>query len=236
MSALLASVTGLREARIALDAGADIIDLKDPKTGALGALPLRVIESIVRLVDGRRPCSATVGDLPAVPEILNDAVAKVARTGVDFVKVGFFDDTRLDACLEALGSHTQRAIRIVAVLFADRHPDLEILDSLAACGFAGVMLDTANKAGGGLCRHISQRRLEAFVRRAKRRGLLAGLAGSLGIHDIPALLPLEPDYLGFRTALCDRRQRTAELDKNAIRSVRICMSKYSVHRSSVALP
>jgi dihydroneopterin aldolase len=227
VTALLASVTGPDEARIALSAGADIIDLKNPKTGALGALPIDVIESAVRLIDSRRPCSATVGDLPSDPEILSTAVQSVAATGVDYVKVGFFENEKLAPCLEALSDHAQRSVRLVAVLFADLNPDLDILDEMAARGFAGVMLDTANKINGNLRRHISERQLEGFIHRAKNSNLLTGLAGSLSTNDIPSLLRLQPDYLGFRAALCDRRQRTADIDKNAILSVKSQMSKSS---------
>ena len=36
------------------------------------------------------------------------------------------------------------------------------------------------------------------------KGLLTGLAGSLEAADVPRLLLLAPDYLGFRGALCDQ--------------------------------
>ncbi|TIQ75182.1 MAG: dihydroneopterin aldolase, partial [Mesorhizobium sp.] len=38
MTRMLASVTGVDEAEIALSGGVDIVDLKDPKAGALGAV------------------------------------------------------------------------------------------------------------------------------------------------------------------------------------------------------
>ena len=43
MTALLASVRSVAEAELALAGGADVIDLKDPSQGALGALPLSLI-------------------------------------------------------------------------------------------------------------------------------------------------------------------------------------------------
>ena len=64
MTALLASVTDLQEARMALEAGANIIDLKDPARGALGAVSNDIQQSVTRFVDRRRLVSATVGDLP----------------------------------------------------------------------------------------------------------------------------------------------------------------------------
>ena len=54
------------EAETVLGAGADIIDLKDPGRGTLGALDLDAIWAFVSHVDGRVPVSATVGDLHSV--------------------------------------------------------------------------------------------------------------------------------------------------------------------------
>ena len=86
MTLFLASVTGADEAEIALAQGADIIDLKDPGTGALGALPLDVVGATVEAVAGRRPTSAVAGNLPMEPDVMVAAVAALAATGVDTVK------------------------------------------------------------------------------------------------------------------------------------------------------
>jgi dihydroneopterin aldolase len=64
MTLFLASVRDAAEAEMALACGADIIDLKDPSQGALGAVSLDAIASTVRCVAGRAPVSATIGDLP----------------------------------------------------------------------------------------------------------------------------------------------------------------------------
>ena len=147
MTQLLASVTNKAEAMLAMSAGADIIDLKNPAAGALGALPLAVIEEIVAAVDGLKPVSATIGDLPMQPALLLDAVRKTAVADVDFIKIGFFEDNNVAACLEALGSLATDGISLVAVLFADGAPDFGLVPQLAHAGIHGVMLDTAIKNG-----------------------------------------------------------------------------------------
>ena len=43
MTRMLASVTGPEEAEIVLAGGADLVDLKDPSRGALGARPVSVV-------------------------------------------------------------------------------------------------------------------------------------------------------------------------------------------------
>jgi uncharacterized protein (UPF0264 family) len=219
MTRLLASVTSVEEALTVLDAGADIIDLKDPGGGALGALPLARIGAILNAVDGRRPVSATIGDLPPDPEMLSRAVRATAATGVDLIKVGLFGEVYANACSDALAKLATNN-SLIAVLFADLKPDFDIVIRLADTGFAGVMLDTANKAAGGLCQHMTRTHLSEFVQAARQRGLLTGLAGSLRREDIKPLLATGADYLGFRTALCSSQWRTAEIDPVAVAAIR----------------
>lgn len=199
---LLASVATLGEAELALGAGADLIDLKDPAAGALGAWPLTGLAAAVALVAGRRPVSATVGDLPPEPSVLAAAARATAATGVDIVKLGFFPGADHRDLAQALAPTARGGIRLVAVLMADTAPDLTVADSLAAAGFFGVMLDTADKASGGLLRHQPVHDLARFVADAQAHGLRVGLAGSLRLEDVAVLTPLGPDFLGFRGALC----------------------------------
>jgi uncharacterized protein (UPF0264 family) len=102
MTGVLASVRSADEAEAALAAGADIIDLKEPRSGALGALPAEVIRTAIARIGGCRPLSATVGDLPMEPRLLARAVGNVGALGVDFVKVGLREDPGLASCLTAL--------------------------------------------------------------------------------------------------------------------------------------
>ena len=68
MNGMLASVRDWEEAQIALNAHVDIIDLKQPDLGALGALDIDTIGDIVTKIDFRCPVSATIGDLPMQAE------------------------------------------------------------------------------------------------------------------------------------------------------------------------
>ncbi|MES9991305.1 MAG: (5-formylfuran-3-yl)methyl phosphate synthase [Candidatus Thiodiazotropha sp.] len=219
MTKLLASVVDDRELELAIDAGVDIIDLKNPRTGALGALPLAQIESLVARTDGRCPVSATVGDLPAEPLQLTSAIRQTAACGVDYVKVGFFSKRKLTECLRAIAD-LGADYSIVAVLFADLDPPLWRLAEFANAGFRGIMLDTAGKGGGGLLQQIDLRQIEDFVGEARALGMLNGLAGSLQRTAIPKLLPLAPDYLGFRGALCERGERISRIAPHRLLEVR----------------
>lgn len=221
---LLASVTSCAEAAIVLDGGADLVDLKDPARGALGALDPPLVRAVVRQVAGRVPVSATVGDLAAMqPRQLAEAAARMAGTGVDYVKVGVFPAVTGAACIDALAPLAAGGTRLIAVFFADLGFAPDLPQRCAAAGFAGVMVDTAEKASGSLRSCCSDRELGRFVAAAHADGLLAGLAGSLAIADIAPLLRLAPDYLGFRGALCSGGKRTAELDAAAFARVRAAL-------------
>jgi dihydroneopterin aldolase len=219
MTKMLASVTGVEEAEIALSGQVDIIDLKNPAAGALGAVTLDTIRETVRAVAGRRPVSAVAGDLPMQPDLIRATVEEIVATGVDFAKVGFFPSPDAAACAAALAPLARR-VKLVAVLFADLKPDFGLLPVLAGHGFHGVMIDTARKGGGRLLDHMAVARIDAFVAEAKAHGLLVGLAGSLEAPDVPRLLPFAPDFLGFRGALCATAGRTGAIDATAVVKIR----------------
>jgi (5-formylfuran-3-yl)methyl phosphate synthase len=220
MTMMLASVRSLDEALIALEGGADLIDLKEPSRGALGALDHAAVRICVQAIGGRRPVSATIGDLPSMdPQLMTDAAERMAATGVDFIKIGFFSHPRALDCAKALSGLASRA-HLVAVLFADEPYDLALVDELARKGFAGAMLDTAHKTGKSLCDWRAGNELEEFIVRSRAHGLLTGLAGSLRREDVPPLLAIGPDYLGFRGALCRNGERGKLLDQEAFAAIR----------------
>lgn len=218
MTLFLASVRDEAEAAIALFAGADIIDLKEPRRGALGALDRDTTRSIVSLIGGRVPVSATIGDVPMHPETIGAAVLEKAACGVDYVKFGVFPDGDARRCLDALHP-LARCVPLIVVLFADSPPDFDAVAAAANMGAAGIMLDTADKGSGSLLAHLDPRELANFVTQAKSYGLTVGLAGSLRAADVPNLLPLAPDLLGFRGALCCGF-RSASLDPAACAAIR----------------
>jgi dihydroneopterin aldolase len=219
MTLMLASVTGPAEAELALEGGADIIDLKNPAAGALGAVSPDIVRETVARISGQRKTSAVTGDLPMLPETVRHAAETMAATGVDYVKVGIFPSEQAREVILALRD-TARATKLVAVLFADLAPDFALIDACADAGFAGAMLDTAGKGSGRLINHLDLLAMEQFIARCHAHGLIAGLAGSLEAPDVPRLLPLAPDLLGFRSALCRAGDRKSELDSQAIAIIR----------------
>lgn len=221
MTKMLASVQNRQEAEIALQNGADIIDLKNPANGALGAVETGKILEVIDFISGRRPVSAACGDLPMQPETIRDKIEELAATGLDYIKVGLFPSGQLDACVEALKPFASHD-KLIAVLFADYRSSYgeNMFEQLAAVGFHGVMIDTADKSGGRLLDHMTPDQVGKFVKDGQSHGLRIGVAGSLEAPDISRLLTYAPDFLGFRGALCSGLDRKASIDAQATAAIR----------------
>ena len=220
MTGFLASVSSADEARLVRSLGADVIDLKDPNRGALGALDEDKVRSITGLVGNEATISATIGDLPAYAAELESAVVGMHACGVDIVKVGVFDNSLSPFAISTLDRLTDRKIRIVLVFFAEFSPVEVDFEKLKHTGIMGVMLDTCDKASGNLREKLDDGTLTEFVNNARRAGLVTGLAGSLTREDIPPLLQIIPDYLGFRGALCRHHERNQQIDSTKVSEIR----------------
>jgi dihydroneopterin aldolase len=217
MSFMLASVIGPEEAEIAVRQGADIVDLKEVGAG-FGAVAPEVVRATVAAVARRRPVSAVVGEASDLERIIAVG-SELAAAGPAYLKIGLPPASLRDDSIRALALLARRT-KLIGVMFADDGADNAFIPVLASSGFAGVMLDTARKTGARLLDHMDIAALARFVEAAHVHGMMAGLAGSLETPDIPRLLPLKPDVLGFRRALCACQDRQARIDAGAVAAVR----------------
>lgn len=237
MIALLASVRDRLEAREAAAAGADLIDLKDPTAGALGALAVPDIIAIAAMLRAdwpQRPVSATIGDFaPADHDARCAKAREVAATGVDYVKVGIAPGAQAMVALDRLAD--LRLPSIVIVFLADGGIDLALAARAATLGFAGLMVDTGDKSTGSLLRHADPESLRGFISVTRGRGLLCGLAGSLRHEDVGLLRQLAPDYAGFRGALCDGDRR-GRLEAAKVRDLRASLRGESPDGAGLQAP
>lgn len=239
---LLVSVRTVEEALLAADNGADFIDLKEPRSGALGGLPpatVRTIAAALRAHGCTLPISATIGDLPmqALDDILQRCAA-LRACGVDYVKVGIDPAPGARAVLDALAALAARAVRvgaaaplasgalpppaaaIVPVFIADHGIDFDLVAQAtdAAHAFPALMVDTADKRGGSLFDRVPVPVLQRFVHAAGKGGALVGLAGALRLQHLPALAALAPHFAGFRSAVCGA-DRGSALDVQRLRQL-----------------
>jgi (5-formylfuran-3-yl)methyl phosphate synthase len=217
--AMLASVMSPHEATLALAGGADIIDAKNPLAGAYGALPRAVVHAIRDATPRGVRVSATVGD--GTHDELVEAVRLMANeTGCTFVKVAFARGSDSATLITALGRLDLGSTQLVGMLLADQAPDFSMIDAMAKAGFAGALLDTADKATGTLLDACDEATLAHFIARTQNLGLFAGLAGALRISHVPTLMRLKPNVIGFRGALCVGSNRKGTLTTEAVLAVR----------------
>ncbi|MEX3951037.1 (5-formylfuran-3-yl)methyl phosphate synthase [Paraburkholderia sp. EG287B] len=227
MIRLLTSVRDLAEAREAAAAGADFIDLKEPRAGALGALPAARVASIVcalREAHPGLPVSATIGDLRAGDhEAMTHYSDAIGRCGVNYVKAGVAPGRAARETLERM-----RALRwtMVPVLLCDDGLDLTLVEYACELGFAAVMADTARKDTGGLFRCVPLAVLDSMVQIARAHEVMVGLAGALRIEHVPRIRALLPDFAGFRSALC-KGARTGRLEAARVQALRAALSGHT---------
>jgi (5-formylfuran-3-yl)methyl phosphate synthase len=228
MTQLLISVKNAQEAMLALAAEVDIIDLKDPNIGALGALDLAVTKEIVDLVTGKKlvsatqvsatQVSATIGEQHAnVAELIADIQAR-ADIGIDIIKIAISDLFQAYDFYNEIIKLTKTGIKIVAVFFADEALDLTLLPMLKNAGFYGAMLDTQKKHQH-LLAFQTKNQLQQFIKLCEQHQLASGLAGSLQPQHIDLLLEINPTYIGFRGGVCENSQRKSTLNGAKVKDV-----------------
>jgi dihydroneopterin aldolase len=218
MTLMLTSVLDGVEAKLALEGGADIIDFSDCGREALGSVPIEKIAAAISAVGKSRPISAALGaQTHSVESVGIEAQAKLSM-GVDLLRI-LIDTGALNALGPTISALARKA-SLIGVLLADRNPDFALIQSLARLGVKGVQLDVTAKDGKRLLDYLPPTRIEAFCRACREAGVAAWLAGSLQSPDIPRLMLVEPDVLGFRTALCARGRRSGPLDPQRIALIR----------------
>lgn len=228
MTQLLVSVRSAAEAASALRGGAELIDVKEPAHGSLGRAGDSTIADVVRAVAGRRPISAALGELrehpgnPGPPEDLPITYVKWGLAGYAAQKAAPWQ-SELRLALQGL---TQRrpSCHAVAAAYADCQraqaptPD-EVCDFALSMGTGAFLIDTWKKDGSTLLDWMNREEIERLLKRCRAAGVPIALAGSLGLAQVRALLPLRPDWFAVRGAVCRGRQRAAAVEQNKVRQL-----------------
>jgi len=224
MSQLLISVRNLEEARLAAAAGADVIDVKNPARGSLGAADHEELAGIVQEFGRSIPLSAALGELlaaggTAVP--LN----RPDLSGLSYAKFG------LAGCASRPDweflwreqmAHFPPGVAGVAVVYADpaaaAPAPQDVLAAAVSAGAQVILIDTWDKQQGHLLTHWTVEQLKQFAACVQSAGLKLALAGSLRLATIKQVLPLEPAFIAVRGAVC-RGTRTGNLDAHLVRQL-----------------
>ncbi|AEA47618.1 (5-formylfuran-3-yl)methyl phosphate synthase [Archaeoglobus veneficus] len=225
---VLVSPADVQEAIESIEGGADIIDVKNPAEGSLGANYPWVIRDIAKVVkEHGKEVSATIGDMDFKPGTASLAAFAVASCGANYVKVGLYGVRRKDEAFKlvraVVNAVNEFGSKVVVAGYADFRrigsiSPLELPEVVRNAGAHGVMVDTAVKDGSRLFDHMGVEELATFVELAHSNDLFCALAGSIQFEDIPVLKKLGADIVGVRTAVCEngrnskiRRELVAKL-------------------------
>lgn len=226
---LMISVVSVVEAREAMLGGAEILDVKNPAEGSLGAQSPRVIREIKNLSSGKVEVSAAIGDMPNLPGTAALAALGAALCGADYVKVGLHGP-RNEVEAATLLREVHLAVKelttsVIAAGYADfrragaLNPDC-LPRVAASAGVKGCLLDTAIKDGHTLFDFLNPKALRSLAEQAHAAGLLFGLAGALLEKDLSLARELGADVVGLRTAACRNNQRSGPLEAAYIQRLR----------------
>ncbi|PKL68752.1 MAG: hypothetical protein CVV28_01165 [Methanobacteriales archaeon HGW-Methanobacteriales-1] len=225
---LLISPINTEEALEAIEGGADIVDVKNPKEGSLGASFPWIIKGVREMTPEDMLVSATLGDVPYKPGTVSLAAMGALVSGADYIKVGLYGTKNYDEALEVM-ENVVRTVRenssdavIVASGYADAHrvgaiDPMEIPKVAAEAGADLAMVDTAVKDGKTLFDFMDMDVLQKFVNEIHDYGLKSALAGSVKKDQLKPLYDINCDVVGVRGAACIGGDRnTGKIHRSAV--------------------
>jgi (5-formylfuran-3-yl)methyl phosphate synthase len=226
---LLVSPSSISEAKNSI--AADIIDVKKPSEGSLGANFPWVIREIKSFSD--KPVSAAIGDFDFRPGGAALAAYGAACAGADYVKIGLAFEGH-DQAREVIGA-VVRAVKeefpekfVVIAAYSDfgRMHSISPFDMApiaAGCGADFAMVDTGIKDRQSTFAFMDEKTLRSFTETNRDLGLGTALAGSFKFEDLDALKRINPEIIGVRGMVCggDRNAAVREdLIKTALAMIR----------------
>lgn len=226
---LLVSPSSIAEAMHS--SAADIIDVKNPSEGSLGANFPWVIREIKSF--STKPVSAAIGDFVYKPGGAALAAYGAACAGADYVKIGLaFEGQKqardvISAVVKAVKDEFPKKYVVIAAYsdFERMHSisPFEMAPIAAGCGADFAMIDTGIKDRQSTFAFMNEATLRSFSEKNKKLGLGTALAGALKFEDIDALKRINPEIIGVRGMVCggDRNATIREdLIKKALAMIR----------------
>ena len=205
MTGLLISVRNKAEAKTVLAAcpELDILDIKEPDSGALGAASPQIWREIGEASLNQTSLSIALGEINDVQ--INDLTLLPSVTR--YVKVGLANQRSLDWVLpwRAIRVLVDDSIELVGVIYADHEaahspPPRVIIDALIAEGCRTFLLDTFEKDGKTLFDHLPTDFIQELMKSTPEATFV--LAGSLTESTLNNAKILQADYVGVRGAVC----------------------------------
>lgn len=235
---LLISPINAEEALESIEGGADIVDVKNPKEGSLGANFPWVIKNIREITPAGMHVSATLGDVPYKPGTVSLAAAGAVVSGANYIKVGLYGTKNYDEALEVM-ENVVKSVRefnedalVVASGYADAHrvgavDPMEIPRVAADAGADLAMVDTAVKDGKTLFDFMDVEKLQNFNDTIHDFGLKSALAGSVKKDQLKLLHDIGCDVVGIRGAACTGGDRNnGSIHRSAVKELKELIEKF----------
>ena len=214
---LLISVRSAEEAAAALDAGADLIDVKDPTKGPLGMAHHETVAAVVEAVGGEVPVSAALGEWS--PDVLTAAHwhLELPLTYVKWGLAGYKSGPAWGEELLETRRQVPAGVEVVAVAYADWEkansvPPAEVARFAKRFRYRAFLLDTFAKDGKTLLDWMTPAEVAELVAGLKRGGVRVAVGGSLKLEQIRQLKGVAPDWFAVRGAVCAGGKRDGILD------------------------
>ena len=224
---LLVSPRDVAEAK--RSSAADIIDVKRPAEGSLGANFPWVIRAVRNLSE--KPVSAAIGDFDFKPGGAALAAYGAAHAGADYVKIGLmFDGSEkaeevIEAVVKAVKDEFPEKFVVIAA-----YSDYARLGTIspftmspiaAAAGADVAMVDTGMKDGKSTFDFMDEESLVEFTTLNREAGMQTALAGSLKFDHLPALRRINPDIIGVRGMVCGGNRNATIQEDLVVRLARM---------------
>ncbi|NBR06209.1 MAG: hypothetical protein EBT92_10600 [Planctomycetes bacterium] len=220
MASVLISVRNVEEAKVALQAGVDLIDLKDPEKAAMGMMDLSLISQIQNELPKDLNLSMACGELCDIQNLPKSLPAAMSfyKFGLSACKnIGNWVENWLS--LKAQVQLLNPSAFIVPVLYGDylkanSTKPFDILEILCDHSCHAVMIDTWEKNGSSIIDWITVEELLEIQNKCKAQNIKFALAGSLNLEKVIRLVKegVRPEWFGFRGAACKDQSRNKTID------------------------
>jgi uncharacterized protein (UPF0264 family) len=224
---LLVSPRDVAEAKRSI--AADIIDVKRPAEGSLGANFPWVIRAVRNLSE--KPVSAAIGDFDFKPGGAALAAYGAAHAGADYIKIGLMFDgsERAEEVIEAVVKAVKDEFpdKYVVIAAYSDHARLGAISPFAmspiaaAAGADVAMVDTGMKDGKSTFDFMDEESLVEFTTLNREGGMQTALAGSLKFDHLPALRRINPDIIGVRGMVCGGNRNATIQEDLVVRLARM---------------
>lgn len=220
----------------------DIIDIKNPKEGSLGASfpwiiknAYCIINEYLKSINFKKEIklSAVIGDFPNLPGSASLAALGAAVCGADYIKIGLMGPSNEEEALNIIKNVVKSVKeydnnkKVVISGYADFKYIKKSINPLILpklCNYASadvVMVDTAIKNGKSLFDNLSINEIGEFIDISHEYNLEVAIAGSLKFEDLKIIKKLNPDIIGVRSMVCENFDRNnGKIQSNFIKQIK----------------